>query len=75
MIYSRESKQMSEVHLVILQAKDGALLPIAAYNDKDRANNHAISCNYRAVDEFGSMTISPAELLGCFAWVKTMAVV
>lgn len=63
---------MNKVYIVILQAKDGALLPLKAYADETRAQNHVDSCNYRHKDENGYEMLSTAEKLNCFAWLKVM---
>jgi len=63
-----------QIHLVILVSKDGASVPIAAYENADRALSHVEMANREEYDEAGYHRSSSAGVLGCFATMMTLKI-
>lgn len=63
-----------QIHLVILVSKDGASVPIAAYENADRALLHVESANREDTDEAGFSRLSSAGVLDCFATIQSLRI-
>lgn len=70
-----ENKEAEYVHIVMMVAEDGAMLPVTAHKDLGRAEARCRHLNSTHTDEWGNETISTVRALGGTAvFVRTMKV-